>query len=56
MIEQPMIPGSYFMARNLNNAVVDAVYNNTNPLATLQKYNEYINEEIARKRKEFGMK
>ena len=53
--EQPVIPGFYFMARNLNNAVVETVYNNGNPLATLQKYNKIINQEITRKRQEFHL-
>ena len=55
VIEQPVIPGSYFMSRSLNNAVMEAVYENGNPLATLQKYNKAINAEMARKRQEFGL-
>lgn len=53
--EQPEIPGSYFVSRNLNNAIIETLYENGNALATLEKYNKYINEEITRKRIEFGL-
>ncbi len=53
--EQPEIPGSYFVSRNLTNAVVETVFEGRNILETLEKYNKYINEEIRRKRLEFGM-
>jgi len=55
IVEQPEIPGSYFVSRNLNNAIIETVFEGGNPLATLEKYNKYINEEIRRKRIEFGM-
>ena len=47
----PEIPGSYYVTRNLNNAFRKSVYNSENPTHTLSKYNEIINQEIARKRK-----
>lgn len=53
VIEQPEIPGSYFVSRNLNNAMIETIFENGNTLATLEKYNKYINEEISRKRIEF---
>jgi ABC-type glycerol-3-phosphate transport system substrate-binding protein len=53
--EQAEIPGSYFVSRNLNNAMIETIFENGNVLATLEKYNKYINEEISRKRIEFGM-
>ena len=55
IVEQPEIPGSYFVSRNLNNSIIETVFEGGNPLATLEKYNKYINEEIRRKRIEFGM-
>lgn len=55
VVEQPVIPGAYFMSRSLNNAVMEAVYDNGNPRAVLQKYNKDINQEIQRKRKEFKL-
>jgi len=55
IVEQPEIPGSYFVSRNLNNAIIETIYDGGNPLATLEKYNKYINEEIERKRLEFGL-
>ncbi len=53
--EQPEIPGSYFVSRNLNNALIETIFEGGNALATLEKYNKYINEEIRRKRIEFGL-
>ena len=47
------IPGSYYISRNINNAFRSAVYELKNPREVLNKYNKYINEEIARKSKEF---
>lgn len=47
----PEIPGSYYVTRNLNNAFRQVVYNQENPVHTLNKYNEIINREIERKRK-----
>ena len=55
VVEQPEIPGSYFLSRNLANATIEAVYDGTNPLKTLKKYNDYINEELERKRTELGL-
>jgi ABC-type glycerol-3-phosphate transport system substrate-binding protein len=50
------IPGNYFASRNLTNAFRSVVYRQTNPRETLNRYNGFINEEILRKRKEFGLK
>ncbi|MHB1454531.1 MAG: extracellular solute-binding protein [Saccharofermentanales bacterium] len=55
VVEQPEIPGSYFVSRNLNNAMIETIFEGGNSLATLEKYNKYINEEIERKRIEFGL-
>ena len=55
IVEQPEIPGSYFVSRNLNNAIIETIFENGNSLATLEKYNKYINEEIKRKRIEFDL-
>ncbi len=47
------IPGSYYTTRNINNAFNEVYYNESNPRQTLLKWNEEINSELIRKRKEF---
>jgi ABC-type glycerol-3-phosphate transport system substrate-binding protein len=51
----PQVPGSYMTARNLTNAFFETYNNGTNPREALIDYTVYINEEITRKRKEFGL-
>lgn len=51
--EIPIIPSSYAVTRNIMNAFRETVNKNENPRDTLIWYNRDINEEIARKRKEF---
>lgn len=47
------IPGSYYTTRNISNAFNEVYYNESNPRQTLIKWNEEINSELIRKRKEF---
>ena len=49
-----LVPGSYFIYRNLNNAFRRVVNNLDNPRETLDKYNKYMNDELQRKQKEFS--
>ena len=51
----PQVPGGYYTGRNLENAFRQVVNNDTNPRETLLEYVETINEELTRKRKEFGL-
>lgn len=53
--ELPQIPGSYYVQRNLNSAFRKVVLKNENPREMLELYNNEINAEIRRKRKEFGL-
>ena len=45
----PEIPGSYYIARGVNNAFRRVIYENDSPVDTLNRYNIQINKEIARK-------
>lgn len=49
------IPGGYYSSRNIDNAFKEVVYNNENPRETLNYWNDKTNDEIIRKRKEFGL-
>ncbi len=53
--EIPVIPASYSVTRNVNNAFRTVVNNNENPRETLIWYNRDINEEITRKYEEIGI-
>jgi len=48
------IPGGYYTSRGIENAFADVYYNNQNPKDSLARQNDIINDEIARKYKEFG--
>ena len=48
-------PASYFVSRNLTNAFRKVIMNNTNPRDTLNTYSRGMQEELDRKRKEFGL-
>ena len=52
-IEQ--IPASYYISRNLYNAFRNVTLKDTNPREALGDYNRQMNEEITRKRTEFGL-
>lgn len=49
------IPGGYYSSRNIDNAFKEVVYNNKNPRETLKYWNEKTDDEILRKRREFGL-
>lgn len=51
----PQLPGSYYTARGLTNAFRSIVYNGDFPRYAMRVQNKYINEEITRKRQEFGL-
>ena len=51
----PQSIASYYVTRNLYNAYRRVTVNNTNPREVLYRYNRQMNEEIARKREEFGL-
>ena len=48
----PEIPGSYYTVRGIDNAFRDVVYNNRNPIETLNYWNGQISGELMRKREE----
>lgn len=51
----PEVPGGYFTSRHFNNAFRSVVYEATDAQETLLEYVEVINDEITKKRKEFGL-
>lgn len=51
----PEVPGGYMIGRYLDNAFRRVVYDNEPVRDTLIEYNRMINEEIVRKRQEFGL-
>lgn len=53
--EIPQVPGSYYVERNINNAIRQVQYQGKNPRDALYTYNIEINKEIKRKRIEFGL-
>lgn len=52
----PQLPGSYYTSRGLTNAFRTIVYNDKTPRSVMKLQTRYINEEITRKREEFGLK
>lgn len=52
---QPTVPGSYAVQRDLTSALREVISGENRPRRALMIYNTDINEEIARKRKEFGL-
>lgn len=53
--EIPELPGGYYTSRNIDNAFRNVVFNLENPRESLFYWNKQINEEIKRKRYEFGV-
>ncbi len=51
----PVIPGTYYVSRSLANAFRKVVYNWHNERETLFDYSKRMDEEILRKRTEFGL-
>ena len=52
----PQSIASYYVTRNIYNAYRKVTVNNSNPREVLYKYNTEINNELERKREEFGLK
>lgn len=53
--EIPEMPGAYYIARNLNNAFRAAVFSEEIPRDMLRQWNDEINREITRKRRDYGL-
>ena len=51
----PIVPGDYYVGRNLSNAFRRVVFYGETPREVLNRYNAIINKEILRKRKEYGL-
>ena len=51
----PEVPGGYMTGRHLDNALRLVINDNANPRETLYDYVQIINEEITKKRNEFGL-
>lgn len=51
----PEVPGGYYVSRYLNNALRAVVIQKKDLKDTLDKYEKAINNELTKKRKEFGM-
>lgn len=51
----PEVPGGYMTGRHLDNALRLVINDNSNPRETIYDYVQIINEEIAKKRNEFGL-
>ena len=49
------IPGGYYTSRSIENAFADVYYNGVSPRDALSTHNDKTNEEILRKREEFGL-
>lgn len=49
------VPGSYYLLRGLDNAFRSVLYDSENPYEALGLWNEKINQELERKRDEFGL-
>jgi ABC-type glycerol-3-phosphate transport system substrate-binding protein len=53
--EIPELPGSYYTTRSIDNAFRSVIFQWENPRESLNFWNKQINEEIKRKRFEFGV-
>ncbi|MEN2984911.1 MAG: extracellular solute-binding protein [Dictyoglomaceae bacterium] len=53
--EIPVVPGSYYISRHLDNAFREVVMLGELPREAIEKYTREINKEISRKREEFGL-
>ena len=49
------VPGGYYTTRQVVNAIRKVVNDSEIPRETLLDYNQALNDEIAKKRKEFGL-
>lgn len=55
VVEIPEVLGGYYTSRNIDNAFKAVIYDNDNYREALNYWNRKTNEEIGRKRKEFGL-
>lgn len=55
VVEIPEILGGYYTSRNIDNAFKGVIYDNDNYREALNYWNKKTNEEIIRKREEFGL-
>ena len=55
LVEIPELPGGYYTSRNVDNAFRRVFFHNDNPREALNYWNRQINDEIQRKRKEYGL-
>lgn len=53
--ELPELPGGYFMSRAVDQAFWSVVTAGRNPRSTILSWSDTVNEEIARKRSEYGL-
>ena len=51
----PQIAGGYFTGRHLDNVFRNVVVSKGDPREAIDNYTRFINEEITKKRKEFGL-
>jgi len=51
----PEVPGGYMTGRHLDNALRMVLEDSTNPRETIYDFVQVINEELAKKRREFGL-
>ncbi|GGG18530.1 extracellular solute-binding protein [Paenibacillus aceti] len=51
----PEVAGGYFTGRHLDNAFRSVVISSEDPREAIDTYTQYINDEITKKRKEFGL-
>ncbi len=51
----PEVPGGYYVSRHITNAVRRMINDGVDTRETLLDYSRVINEELSKKRKEFGI-
>lgn len=51
----PNVPGSYMTGRHLDNALRKVINDRSNPRETIYDYVQIINQELSKKRREFGL-
>jgi ABC-type glycerol-3-phosphate transport system substrate-binding protein len=55
VFEIPQVPGSYYTVRSVTNATRESIFVNRDPREAILEHVARINEEIRRKRREFGL-
>jgi len=51
----PEVPGGYFAARHIDNAFKSVAVSHEDPREAIEKFTRFINDEIKKKRNEFGL-